>query len=1183
MGSAFAAAPAMPASPWSSAVPASPASVPCRWLTVDARRARKQKEQLGKPHAHPLQLEISFSQRIAALFDRLAVKALTLAMGRARKKLTEDAPNTDHAALKKGLEAENDFTLAEAQALAKEVANQNALQMKRSLRAVRPADDAKSLALKVPELSHDNVLRHAERTVREIQAISVKMADRLAPVVAQAVSQGMRGEDLAQELQARLGIEKKAAQRLAVGQVIRINSAITEERHAALGVTEYIWRSTDDQHTRAWHRKLNKTRQSYDNPPLGGGGGPKDFGNPGSADVCRCQAIPVFPSAEQEAEAAAARAQARAEAKAAAEAQAQAVAEAEASAKAAAEAEAKAKADAEQAAAQAAAEAEATAAKAAEAAAKAAAEAAPAEGPHAAAVQTAAKLAEAATARHAKLAVVASAAKAEERAAVAAAAAATQAAEAARLANAENAAALAEAAVKAKLAAAAKEKAASKASGDANVALHDKDDAEKITKLPPAEQAQRLAQEAAGKAYKAEQAAKAKAKKAAAAALVSPEHKAAAAAEDKAKKAASAEAKAKTAAALEEKARAEAAYAVKDVGPLAAADQRTAALPRTPPQPALGLSGKPASDPKYPSLAEEILATNTRRVFALKAPEVDVLKRYVGSEYEPMRALQGGATPEQVAAKHGVPVEVVKEIQSRLKHLERAQQALSIDEPTKHGSLYRGMAVDHATMHALLDGDEITHGNFSVNSTSYAKHIADAFAVPTLEKPHAVVIKYLKVKNGTPMMFQGNTKNHEQEIALGKGRYRIVSRSFGEKSGFVPADEMRRGLLQITVEEIDEQEDVAAKAAQHAAHAAEDVAEAAAKKAAVAAKAQAAKAAKAEAKAEAAEAAEAKATKAASAAAAKAEKRFLEIKAKFGEETAKRDAAATARAKADKAAAAKEAAAKAAAASPKTPTTPSETKPKAAPVAPPDNLAAGGEQLAQGTRVRFAQRGPENPISKSISKALDRVGFKAMFAKTPGHLQFTDKVVDIDPSGAGAARMKGWRANLEKNEVTSLTQGLHSADLQLIRVSTRAEDYIGLSKALVHEVDTTKRIPKADFQGYMRMIPTNVPHSTRGTATSAEQDAAMIAVHEFGHAVHLNDANAKTAFHADEIVRKVFADPQREAVSLYGDENHKEFFAEAFTAYWHYTPGWMKRNAPKMHKMVEDVLRLRKMPLNPAA
>jgi SPP1 gp7 family putative phage head morphogenesis protein len=233
---------------------------------------------------------------VAAVFERLAAKAVAVATSRVRQRLTQDSPESERAALDRSLQGDVDFGIADATALVGAVANHNARQMRRSLRAARPADEAESLAQKIPELSRSNVRRHARRTLAEVRSLTEEISTRIAPAVEKAVSQGLRAEVLAQELTRQLAISKKRALRLAIEQVIRINSAVTQERHEKLGITEYDWHAVDDQHTRRWHRLLHKTRQRYDSPPMGGGGGPKDRGHPGTADVCRCQALPVIPA-----------------------------------------------------------------------------------------------------------------------------------------------------------------------------------------------------------------------------------------------------------------------------------------------------------------------------------------------------------------------------------------------------------------------------------------------------------------------------------------------------------------------------------------------------------------------------------------------------------------------------------------------------------------------------------------------------------------------------------------------------------------------------------------------------------------------------------------------------------------------------------------------------------------------
>lgn len=286
-------------------------------LTLDAARSRRARRtpRVGKPQAQPLQLEIAFSKRIDAIFDRLAARASAAARARVRELTTDAAKEDDRTGLARELTGAVDFGVSDAAALVTEVANQNARQMRRALTVLLPErterlrgarrlrgkaavrEGAKEIALQIPELSPPNVRRLAQRTVRDVRGIGDSLAKRVEALVTRAVSQGIRGEALGRELERELGLERERAQRMAVGQVVRINSDVTRQRHEALGVTEYIWRAVGDGHARAWHWKLNGTRQRYDSPPIGGGAGPKDYGHPGSATgrACRCQALPVIP------------------------------------------------------------------------------------------------------------------------------------------------------------------------------------------------------------------------------------------------------------------------------------------------------------------------------------------------------------------------------------------------------------------------------------------------------------------------------------------------------------------------------------------------------------------------------------------------------------------------------------------------------------------------------------------------------------------------------------------------------------------------------------------------------------------------------------------------------------------------------------------------------------------------
>lgn len=101
-------------------------------------------------------------------------------------------------------------------------------------------------------------------------------------------------------------------------------------------------------------------------------------------------------------------------------------------------------------------------------------------------------------------------------------------------------------------------------------------------------------------------------------------------------------------------------------------------------------------------------------------------------------------------------------------------------------------------------------------------------------------------------------------------------------------------------------------------------------------------------------------------------------------------------------------------------------------------------------------------------------------------------------------------------------------------------------------------------------------------AETASERVTRTAIHEMGHAVHLfENAGVKgsklAAKKANDIILKRFESPDREFLTKYSQGNHKEYFAESFSAY-HAEPQLLLNRAPKAYQMVEEVLDLRKLP-----
>lgn len=102
---------------------------------------------------------------------------------------------------------------------------------------------------------------------------------------------GVRHEDLAVDLEARLGVSEERARLIARDQVLSFNGDLNNMRQQDLGLTSYIWRTVKDERVRSEHADRDGQVYQWDDPP----GDPEDpaiGGHPGVAILCRCFAEP---------------------------------------------------------------------------------------------------------------------------------------------------------------------------------------------------------------------------------------------------------------------------------------------------------------------------------------------------------------------------------------------------------------------------------------------------------------------------------------------------------------------------------------------------------------------------------------------------------------------------------------------------------------------------------------------------------------------------------------------------------------------------------------------------------------------------------------------------------------------------------------------------------------------------
>lgn len=103
---------------------------------------------------------------------------------------------------------------------------------------------------------------------------------------------GDRWEEIADKLHQELGVNKKRAMLIARDQVGKLNGELARDRQTALGVQQFVWRTSLDGRVRDQHRALEGKIFDYAK-----GGHPTEK-IPGWPIRCRCYAEPVFEGLE---------------------------------------------------------------------------------------------------------------------------------------------------------------------------------------------------------------------------------------------------------------------------------------------------------------------------------------------------------------------------------------------------------------------------------------------------------------------------------------------------------------------------------------------------------------------------------------------------------------------------------------------------------------------------------------------------------------------------------------------------------------------------------------------------------------------------------------------------------------------------------------------------------------------
>lgn len=142
----------------------------------------------------------------------------------------------------------------------------------------------------VPLQDPPNILRINEAFAAEndayIKSIPMRYFDEVQKLVLSGISNQTRWEEIAKQVEGRYGVAESSAKLIARDQTGKLLGAQTQARQQALGLTSYIWRTSDDERVREEHAEREGEVFQWSDPP--------EDGHPGQPIQCRCSAEPVL-------------------------------------------------------------------------------------------------------------------------------------------------------------------------------------------------------------------------------------------------------------------------------------------------------------------------------------------------------------------------------------------------------------------------------------------------------------------------------------------------------------------------------------------------------------------------------------------------------------------------------------------------------------------------------------------------------------------------------------------------------------------------------------------------------------------------------------------------------------------------------------------------------------------------
>lgn len=117
-----------------------------------------------------------------------------------------------------------------------------------------------------------------------IKSIPVQYFGKIETIVFNGLQSGQRASEIADEIKKLGQSTDSRAKLIALDQMGKINSRLSQVRQQSLGITHYTWVTSQDERVRHTHRARNGKLFAWNDPP--------SDGHPGIPIRCRCVAVP---------------------------------------------------------------------------------------------------------------------------------------------------------------------------------------------------------------------------------------------------------------------------------------------------------------------------------------------------------------------------------------------------------------------------------------------------------------------------------------------------------------------------------------------------------------------------------------------------------------------------------------------------------------------------------------------------------------------------------------------------------------------------------------------------------------------------------------------------------------------------------------------------------------------------